>query len=473
MMQVVPTMRPCGGAETADARAVPRQGLAADRRQRAAAEQRLRAACAVALVVAALAWCDRVRAQIPPPSSPIPRVTPEQQPKIEPPLATPPSAVPAAGPEADQEVEIDSAVFDGSTRYGDAELQTRFAPLLHTKRTLRDVIEAVRQLESDYHAQGYFLTRVWGAVDQSPNGNVLKVNVLEGYVGSVKLDGDIGPAGTLVYGYLQHLTESRPLDSATLERYVLLAKNVPGITVEPILRPLKDEPGAVELVAKVDRKPVDASISDDNRGPSTLGPNEMLVNVSANSFTSLGDRTTLTVFNTPFDNEEIFTEGSEDFFIGTEGLKASAYLGYGLLEPGSILRPAQYKSRLLLAGFGAEYPVIRSRALSLYVLGNFDVSNAIVDEQDFTPNVGHRVSKDDLRIFRFGVRTDFQDTIFGVDLPGANIAELKIHGATPALFGATRSSTPYSARPKEDYNFRKLTARFLRTQDLYDWTMVR
>jgi hypothetical protein len=144
-----------------------------------------------------------------------------------------------------------------------------------------------------------------------------------------------------------------------------------------------------------------------------------------------------------------------------------------VLEPGALLRPAQYKSRLLLSGIGVEYPIVRSRALSLWALGNFDISNAIVDEQDFTPGVSHRVSKDDLRIFRLGLRTDFQDALLGTGRPGADIAEFKIHAATADLFGGTTSATPFPARPKEDYDFRKVTGRLLRTQDLYDWAVTK
>jgi len=409
---------------------------------------------------------------VPPPTSPIPKVTPQPAPQIVPPVAAPPETAPAPS-EEEQQVEITAVKVDGSTRYTQDQLQARFAPLLHTNRPLSEITDAVRQLEIDYHKDGFFLTRVRGTITSSAEGSVLEVRVLEGYIGSVKLDGDAGPAGSLIYGYLQHLTEFRPLDAATLERYVLLAKNVSGIDVVPILRPLKDEPGAVELVAKLDRKPIDANISDDNRGPDTLGPNEMLVNVSANAFTSFGDRTTLTIFNTPFDNEEIFGQVTESFFVGTEGLEFNSYFGYGVLEPGSILRPAGYKSRLLLTGIEAQYPFIRSRDLSLWLIGNFDISNTIVDEQDFTPNVPHRVSEDDLRILRFGTRSDFQDTLLGATMPGANTAELKVHIGIPGLFDGTRASTPFPARPKEQPSFQKLTAKFIRTQELYSWPVTR
>ena len=57
----------------------------------------------------------------------------------------------------------------------------------------------------------------------------------EGWIADVKLDGDIGPAGTQVPRFLNHLTEQRPIDVAILEPWLLLAEEVPGVTMRAIL----------------------------------------------------------------------------------------------------------------------------------------------------------------------------------------------------------------------------------------------
>jgi hemolysin activation/secretion protein len=434
------------------------------------------------IVIAALTGIGSLHAQnllprLPPPdtapleTSPVPKVLPEEAPKIAPPMARPNEPPSVAG--EGEVVEISSVEVAGATVFTPDDLRARFDSLLNRQMPVGTIIDTVQKIEAAYHDQGYFLTRVRGVIEPSATGDVLKVRVTEGYISAVKIDGDIGPAAGLVYGYLKHLEDARPLNSDMLERYILLAKNVPGVTVQPILSPLKDEPGAVQLIAKVDRKPFDATLTDDNRGPRTVGPNELLAEVTANSFTSLGDRTSLIIYNTPFDNEELYGQVSEDVFVGTDGLKLSSYFGYGLLVPGDILRVAGYKSRLLLADFAAEYPIIRTRALSLFITGNFDLSNSIIDEQEFDPTASHRASKDDLRILRLGLRTDFQDSFLGPSLTGANTATLQIHRGLPELFGGTEGGTLYVARPSEVYDFTKITALFDRTQDLYAWASSR
>ena len=87
--------------------------------------------------------------------------------------------------------------------------------------------------------QGFVLSTVSAAV--GPAGD-LRFNVIEGRIAAVKLDGDIGPAGVQVLRFLRHLTEQQPLDNATLERWLLLAQDVPGVTLHAVLQPLRRRP---------------------------------------------------------------------------------------------------------------------------------------------------------------------------------------------------------------------------------------
>ena len=80
--------------------------------------------------------------------------------------------------------------------------------------------------------------------------------MIEGRIAAVKLDGDIGPAGTMVLRFLEHLTKFPVIDTKTLERWLLLAQDVPGVTLSTVLEPSKEEPGALTLVAQVSLKRV-------------------------------------------------------------------------------------------------------------------------------------------------------------------------------------------------------------------------
>ena len=121
--------------------------------------------------------------------------------------------------------------------------------------------------------------------------------VSEGRIAEVKLDGDIGPAGTLILRFLNHLTEQRPIDIATIEHWLLLAEEVPGVSLRTVLRPSTEEPGALTLIAEVSRAPFSGLLVADNAAFPQTGPAEGLIVIDANSFTEFGEQTEASVLS--------------------------------------------------------------------------------------------------------------------------------------------------------------------------------
>ena len=83
-----------------------------------------------------------------------------------------------------------------------------------------------------------------------------------------------------------------------MERWLLLAQEVPGVTLHAVLQPSLDDPGALTLVAQVQRQAVNGLITADNRAFRQTGPVEGLVVVDLNSFTQLGEQTELSIYHT-------------------------------------------------------------------------------------------------------------------------------------------------------------------------------
>jgi hemolysin activation/secretion protein len=199
----------------------------------------------------------------------------------------------------------------------------------------------------------------------------LRFIVTEGRIAAVKLDGDIGPAGVQVLRFLNRLTETTPIDSLTLERYLLLAQDVPGVTVRAVLQPSTDQPGALTLIAQVSRKEIGGSISADNRAFNQTGPYETLGVLDFNSYTSLGEKTELSYYHT-FPNSQNFGQVSEEFFVGSSGLKVKIYAGYGQVNPTGQLGQSGYQGTTTVFGTQVTYPVIRTRQQTLNVFAAFD-----------------------------------------------------------------------------------------------------
>ena len=403
--------------------------------------------------------------QIGPPTSPIERMQPPAQPEVAPPEAAPSEAAPEEG---GTPIHVTGVAVDGATVYPAAQLAASFAGIDGATVPRARIAAAVRAIQTKYRDDGYFLTVVRDTLEPGPAGDLLRVQVIEGYISDVKIDGEVGPVGVLVYNYLRHLTGIRPIKIGDVERYVLLAKDIPGITIRTILRPARDEPGAVELIAQIEKKSVDVLVTDDNRGPRTAGPNEALLAISANSFTSLGERTQIYVYDTPFDAEQVFGQLAYDTFLGSQGLKFHGYVGYGTSTPGNILALTGYHSNLLLAGGSFEYPLVLTRALSLSVKAGLDWdqsqigligSNGLVEP----------VAKVRLRILRVGESLTVQDDLLGAGRSAANTADITVHRGLPQLVGSDNTA-PFIPRPAERNDFYKFTGELVRVQNLFVWS---
>jgi hemolysin activation/secretion protein len=399
-----------------------------------------------------------------PPASPIPRVLPPQQPQVNPPRV--PEALPTPA-EVGPPIHIVATEIDGATVYPSAELQAMLSGLQNAAVPRSQISDAVRAIETKYRRDGYFLTAVRGVLDPAPGGMRLRVEVIEGYINSVKIDGDAGPVETLMYRYLAHLTDIHPVRITDVERYALLAENVSGMTVRTILRAAGTTPGAVDLIAQVQRKPFDALVTDDNRGPRTAGPNEMLVAIATNSFTGFGERFQAIIYDTPFNDQQVFGQASLEGFVGSEGVKVKGYVGSGTSHPGDILTATGYQSDLHEAGVSVIDPVIRTRALSLALSAAFDVEESIIDLPDAN-NIEEPTNKTNLRVLRLGETLDLQDDIFGTGRAAANTISFTVHRGLPSLWGQ-KNDAVYIPRPLVRNDFTKVSAELIRVQNLYAW----
>ena len=396
--------------------------------------------------------------QVPPATSPVERAVPVPPPQAVPPLLpTPAPGAPEVPP--GPPVTIQSVVVQGATAYPEAELKPYYAGLIGQSVPLAQVSTVLQQIQTKYRNDGYVLTVVRGTIDPGNGGSTLRIRVVEGFISDVKIDGDIGPAGVLVFNFLNKLTTIRPVNISDIERALLLAQDIPGVSVRAVLRPGTGEAGAVELVGQVGRKPFGGYAQYDNRASNFAGPNELLVGAQANSFTSAGERTEVEIYDTPFTTEQLFGQGSIEGFVGSSGLKLRGYAGYGYSQPGGVLSAVDFHSRLLLAGASASYPIIRTRPLSLYTSLAFDTEHAVTTESGGT---GLR-NVSDLRVLRLSGTVDSQDQTLGTGLIGANTIILTAHEGLNGL-GATSD-----ARIGNRVDFFKLTGEITRVQNLFSF----
>ncbi len=390
----------------------------------------------------------------PPPGSPIPRILQPSAPTVSPGLPTLPQAGPS-GEVPNVNVAVSSVVVEGATAYPGSELGSLTAGLTGPAVPLSRIEEARTALLNRYRGDGFVLTSVTASLGANHN---LRFIVSEGRIAEVKLEGDIGPAATQVLRFLNHLTEASPINTATLERWLLLAQDVPGVSVRAVLRP-SDEPGALTLIAQVSRQAVSGLLTVDNRGYRYTGPVESLAVLDLNSFTSLGEKSEFSIYHTD-GNTQNFGQASTEAFVGGSGLRVRVYGGYGQSNPSDFFRTVNYEGFTTVFGTSAVYPLIRERTETLNLSSAFDIV-----ETESRTNAGP-IGRDSLRIGRVGADYAREDLLLGPERSAVNTAVVRLSQGLPFL-GGTTSRTPNPGRAGESTDFTKITLDIARTQTLF------
>jgi hemolysin activation/secretion protein len=412
--------------------------------------------------VPALAQAPANLSQVPQ-GSPIPRMAPPAPPSSAPGTGLP--ALPPPGGEVpNRTVRVTDVSVDGVTAFPAPDI-ARYTQDLTGPAVPLPQIDAARQaILQHYRSAGYVLSTVSVSIDAAGK---LRFIVTEGRIASVKLDGDIGPAGVQVLRFLNHLTQVQgPIDSTTLERYLLLAQDVPGVTLRAILQPSADDPGALNLIAEVSRQAITGLASFDNRAFVQTGPVEGLGVLDFNSFTEVGEKTELTYYHT-FPNSQNFGQIGEEMFLGGSGLKVRFYAGTGSAIPQgggpSGLAAEDYHGKTSVLGTVLTYPVIRSRQQTLNVYSSLDALESNV--RTGTPLAV--TSMDSLRVLRVGEDYAMSDLWLGAERPANNVVSVRLSQGLRLLGAESNGTAPDAARQDERSDFFKVNFEATRTQTLF------
>ena len=394
--------------------------------------------------------------------SPLPGIAPSPQPQVAPGRLAPAPLPPLSPEAAAQSFAIRSVAVEGVTAFPSARVDAITAGLTGSAISTGQIETARRALTDLYRGEGYDFTTVRAVIA----GPALRFVVTEGYVAQVRLDHDIGPVGTQVLRFVDHLVGLKPLDAHSLERWLLLASDIPGLAVRSHLDPSTDDPGALTLVVDATRKPVSGYLSADNRAPPFNGPGQGIAILSLDSFTEFGERTQFSFYGAPGPN--VFGQASEEFFIGGSGLKFKLYAGAGPAYPSGELHQQNYNTFTKVFGGQFSYPVVRIREQTLNVRLGLDAIETATYNNLGENGANVRASYDSLRIVRLGADYALFDTWLGAEHGATNRSFVVLsQGLTALGSGRDGDTTTPPTRIGEKVDFTKVSGELSRTQALF------
>lgn len=224
---------------------------------------------------------------------------------------------------------------------------------------------------------------------QNLSDGIVRVRVAEGYVGAIKLVGEVeGGAAPLARRMLEPLVDRRPLTRARYERALLLVKQIPGLESRTRLATM-NKANAVALNTQLDTSRPTIGFGFDTRGPSFADDGAVEANANFYSLLRPGDRTRFTVSGTVEDDALRYGSVAHDTPIGSDGMRMTAV---GALVRTRSNRFRDLKGKASSVAVGLSHPIVltaRRRLNASFSLGRLDSSNAflgsvIAQERDWT-----------------------------------------------------------------------------------------
>jgi hemolysin activation/secretion protein len=273
---------------------------------------------------------------------------------------------------ADVRLTLQRAEFNSLAGVSEEILRPTYARYIGQSIPIATVCEIRDSAATLLRRKGYL-----AAVQVPPqkiSDGVVKFDVLMGKVVDFQVRGNAGKAEALISSYLSAIKEQPVFNILEAERYLLLARDIPGYDVRLTLRPAGTVPGEVIGEVLVDYRPVEAEANIQNYGSRSTGRFGGLLQARYNGLLGIGDRTSIGVFNTADFNEQHVIQLGEQVRIGREGLTLSADFVHAWTRPD--LGPAiDLRSRTLVGSLEAKYPLVRRQTKNIYLAGGLDFIN--------------------------------------------------------------------------------------------------
>ncbi|HEV8106700.1 MAG TPA: POTRA domain-containing protein, partial [Burkholderiales bacterium] len=428
----------------------------------------------IRMLFAAAAACFSVVvfAQVPPAPPRAGDILQQQAPKQELPVSpstapvlpqvTPPKPALPAGTKVN--VTVKDFRFSGNTVFQAAELRDLVREFIGKTLDFNGLNDAAGRVQRHYRERGYFLAVAYLPQQEIRDG-IVEIAVLEGRLGQINLQVD--PKTKLKESFARgilaaHLKTGDLITENSLERPLLLLRDLPDMEVTSELGPSKTQLGAADLTVKISEnaKHFNGYVDADNYGNRFSGEYRIGINLNAGDLTGYGDLLSFRGFVT----DESMKFGRLSYVVplghyGTRiGVSATAFdyrLGKDFASLGANGNGQVYTIYAL-------HPILRTRNANLFVQGAAERKD-LEDKQDSV----NAVVDQTITNGKLGVVGDFRDRLMsgGLNSYSATVTsgKLEIQPDSALAFDQAPGTGPQTAG-----HFSKLNVEFRRLQRLTD-----
>ena len=274
---------------------------------------------------------------------------------------------------ADVKITLTKATFNNLGPIDPGVLAPAYADYIGVESPFATICDIRDHAATILRRLGY-VAAVIVPVQRIENGAV-QFEVIYARLSAIRVRGDVGRNEAAIARYLSHLELGKPFNRLEAERYLLLARDLPGLDVRLALRPTGTTPGEMIGEVTVRRIPFEIDTSIQNLAPPETGRWSGQLRAQVYGLTGLGDRTTVSINSTADFAEQQVLQIGHDMALGGNGLRVGGRFTYAWTQPTLAAGTPEVRARTLYVNAEASYPVVRRQSASLTAALGFDFVN--------------------------------------------------------------------------------------------------
>lgn len=285
-------------------------------------------------------------------------------------------------------VQLEVIRFKGNTVFSSAVLDDVLGPYKGKNFDLAGLNVLANQLSSFYRQFGYPFANVFVPAQRVVDG-VVQMDVVEGRYGQVQALSDEPQWVEQAEVFLRDLQPGQVIESSVLERATLILDDLPGVRVNPIIRPGKKAETADLDITLLRESSVTGDVGLDNYGNRYTGEIRSRANININSPFMLGDQIKVSALYT---QEKLwFANVGYSLAVGGSGLTAQVGYAHTSYQLGREFAGLQSYGTAKVSSLGLSYPMVRSQEANLS-LSTVYQHKQLNDNTDSTTTRSHKSS---------------------------------------------------------------------------------
>lgn len=374
----------------------------------------------------------------------LPALPPAQRP-------APSEAEPAPVSKSDTAITVKTFRFTGNALLSGEQLAGVVAGYLGRPLSFDDLQGAANAVAAAYRNADRVAQVTLPAQDITEG--VVTLAVMEAQYGGLRLEGESPrqvKRAIIEHFFNAQLAAGQPLDSAALDRALLLADDLPGVGVAGTLTAGTEQGQTALVLRTTDQPAVQGDVSLDNTGARATGSARLAVNLQLNSPTGNGEAINLNLLHSRGSD---YGRAAFTVPVGSNGLRLGtsvSYLSYEVIAGPASNSAVQIKGNSGSVGLDAMYPWVRARSHNLYL-------TATLENKTFRNSDTQVRSDYETRSLRLGLSGNRFDNWGGA---GAN------SGAVQLIWGQLADMRAHTQLNTLSRNYSKISYALSRQQSL-------